>query len=136
VLRVLLDTDQLVSSLLSAHGVEAGEWHRRAFVLCLVRGQADEVAEVPSRPKIAQKYSIATTDRQAFLELLRTEAMLLPDERRHGVCRDPDDDYLLGCAAAGGVECLVTGDADLLAVREYRGVTIVDGRQFLGVLSP
>jgi putative PIN family toxin of toxin-antitoxin system len=94
------------------------------------------VAEVLSRPKITQKYSIAPADRQAFLEVFHAEAILLPDERRPGVCRDADDDYLLGCAAAGGVEYLVTGDADLLAVREYRGVTIVDGRQFLGVLSP
>ena len=77
----------------------------------------------------------STRSRQALLDLLRTEALLLPDEHAPGVCRDPDDDYLLGCAAAGGFDYLVTGDADLLAVGRYRGVTIVDARQFLGVLS-
>jgi predicted nucleic acid-binding protein len=50
-----------------------------------------------------------------------------------GVCRDPDDAYLLGCAASGGVDYLVT---DLLAVGRYYGVRIVDARQFLSVLSP
>ena len=137
-LRVLLDTNLLVSSLLTAGGVQEqlmDEWRRRAFVLFLARGQVEEVAEVLGRPKIAKKYSIAPGDRQALLELLRTEAVLLPDEHAPGVCRGPDDDYLLGCAAAGGVDYLVTGDADLLAVGRYRGVTIVDARQFLGVLS-
>ena len=137
-LRVLLDTNQLVSSLLTSRGVQGqivDEWRRRAFVLFLVPAQVEEVAEVLSRPKIAKKYSIAPGDRQALLELLRAEGVLLPDEPRPGVCTDPDDDYRLGCAAAGGVEYLVTGDAALLAVGQYRGVTIVDGRQFLSVLS-
>jgi len=138
VLRVLLDTNQLVSSLLTSRGVQGqivDEWRRRAFVLFLVPAQAEEVAEVLSRPKIAKKYSIAPADRQALLELLRAEAVLLPDEPGPGVCSDPDDDYLLGCAAAGGVDYLVTGDAALLAVGRYRGVTILDGRQFLAVLA-
>lgn len=138
-LKVLLDTNQLVSSLLTVHGVQGqlvDEWRRRAFVLFLAPGQLEEVAEVLKRPKIAKKYSIAPGDRQAFLELLRTQALLLPHQRRPGVCRDPDDDYVLGCAVAGGVDYLVTGDADLLSVGQYRGVSIVDGRQFLSVLSP
>ena len=98
-------------------------------------GQLEEVAEILDRPKIARKYPISLTDRQAFLDLLRSEAIVLADERAPGVCRDPDDDYLLGCAAAGGVDYLVTGDADLLSVGRYRGVSIVDARQFLGLVS-
>ena len=50
-------------------------------------------------------------------------------------CRDPDDDYLLGCAAAGGMEYLVTGDDDLPSVGQYREVAIVDARHFLAVLA-
>ena len=137
-LRVLLDTNQLVSSLLSTGGPQGqliDAWRRRAFALLMTPGQLEEVAEVLSRPKIARKYPISGTDRRAFQELLRSEAILLPDEPAPGVCRDADDDYLLGCAAAGGVEYLVTGDADLLSVGRYQGVSIVDARQFLGLLS-
>ena len=85
--------------------------------------------------KIAKKYSIAPRDREALLALLHAEAVLLPDEPGPGVCRGPDDDRLLGCAAARNVDYLVTGELPLLAVGQYRGVIIVDGRQFLGVLS-
>ena len=42
---------------------------------------------------------------------------------------------MLGCAASGGADYLVTGDDDLLAVRQYRDVVIVEARAFLTVLS-
>jgi putative PIN family toxin of toxin-antitoxin system len=93
------------------------------------------VAEVLVRPKIAKKYRIGSDDRHAFLELLRAEAILLPHAPAPAICRDPDDDYLLGCAASGGADYLVTGDDDLLAVRQHKDVAIVDARTFLAVLS-
>lgn len=94
------------------------------------------MAAVLSRPKIRKKYPIAPEDREAFLHLLRQDALFLPHGRAPGVCRDPDDDYLLGCAAAGGTDYLVTGDHDLLTVGRYRGVTILTAREFLAILSP
>jgi putative PIN family toxin of toxin-antitoxin system len=138
VLKALLDTNQLVSSLLSTQGPQAQRidaWRQRAFVLGMVLGQVEEVAEVLGRPKIARKYRILAADRQALLQLLRSEAILLPVGPAPGVCRDPDDDYLLGSAAAGGMEYLVTGDHDLLSVGQYREVAIVDARHFLAVLA-
>ena len=139
VLRVLLDTNQLVSSLLSTRGPQGqlvDAWRRRAFLLFVTLGQLDEIADVLTRPKIAKKYPIPPGDRRAFLDLLRTEAVVLPDAPAPGVCRDPDDDYLLGCAAAGAVDYLVTGDADLWSVGRHRGVSIVDARHFLHLLAP
>ncbi len=137
-LKALLDTNQLVSSVLSAAGVQGrilDEWRRHTFLLLVAPGQVEEVGEVLSRPKIATKYSIAPSERTALLALLHAEAVLLPDAPRPGVCRDPDDDYLLGCAAAGRVDYIVTGDNTLLAVCRHEGVTIIDGRHFLDLLS-
>lgn len=111
-------------------------WRDRRFVLFLCPGQAEEVAEVLSRPKIRKKYPIPAEDREAFLRLLRLDAFLLPDAQAPGICRDPDDDYLLGCADAGGADYLVTGDQDLLAVGRYQSVTVLRAREFLAILSP
>ena len=137
-LNALLDTNQLVSSLLSTHGPQGqlvDAWRRRAFVLFLAPGQIDVVANVLARPKITKKYRISAGDRHAFIELLHAEAIIAPHAGRPGVCRDPDDDYLLGCVAAAGIEYLVSGDADLLVIRQYRDVMIVDARHFLGLLA-
>jgi predicted nucleic acid-binding protein len=69
------------------------------------------------------------------VELLRTDVILLPEAPAVGVCRDPTDDSILACAAAGSVEYLVTGDADLLDVGRYQSVVIVNAREFLALLS-
>lgn len=137
-LKVVLDTNQLVSSLLSAHGLQRrliDAWRQREFLLCLVPRQIDEVREVLSRPKIARKYRIDPKDRDAFLQLLRLDAILLPQARPAGVCRDPEDDDLVACAAAGGADYLVTGDEDLLAVARHQGVAILSARDFLATLT-
>jgi putative PIN family toxin of toxin-antitoxin system len=139
VLKVVLDTNQLISSLLTSRGLQRqliDAWRQRAFLLLLVPRQIDEVADILNRPRIRKKYRIARGDREAFLQLLRLDAVLLPHVEAPRVCRDPDDDYLLGCAAAGDADYLVTGDHDLLSVRRYQGVAILSAREFLAILSP
>jgi putative PIN family toxin of toxin-antitoxin system len=134
----VLDVNQLVSSLLSTRGLQRqliDAWRQRAFLLLLAPGQIDEVAEILARPKIRKKYRILPEDREAFQQLLRADALLLPLAAAPKVCRDPDDDYLLGCAAAGNANYLVTGDQDLLVIGSYRGVAIVTAREFLALLS-
>ena len=136
-LRAVLDTNQLVSSLLSTQGLQAqliDAWRRRAYVLLFAPGQIEEVGEVLARPKITRKYPVSLGDRGAFLDLLRAEAILLPDAPAPAVCRNPDDDYVLGCAKAGAADYLVTGDADLLSLSQYKGVSIVGAREFLSVV--
>ncbi|HSF15134.1 MAG TPA: putative toxin-antitoxin system toxin component, PIN family [Vicinamibacteria bacterium] len=136
-LRVLLHTNQLVNSLLSTQGPQArlvDAWRRRDFILCLAPKQLDEVSDVLARPKIAKKYRTPSGERQAFLELLRTNALLFPEAPAPGVCPDPDDDAILGCASGGAVDYLVTEDGDLLEVARYDGVRMVTEREFLTVL--
>lgn len=51
--------------------------------------------------------------------------------RLRGVCRDPNDDVIIECAVIAGADFIVTGDKDLLAVRQYQGIRIVTPRDFL-----
>ncbi len=39
--------------------------------------------------------------------------------------RDPDDDHVLACALAAQAELIVSGDRDLLTLREYQGMPIL-----------
>jgi predicted nucleic acid-binding protein len=45
-------------------------------------------------------------------------------------CRDPDDLPVLGTAVAGNANVLVTGDDDLLTLREFQGMAILSPREF------
>jgi predicted nucleic acid-binding protein len=42
-----------------------------------------------------------------------------------GICRDPDDDQILSCALSAKADYLVTGDMDLLDLKEFRGTRIL-----------
>ncbi len=39
--------------------------------------------------------------------------------------RDPDDDHVLACALAAQADLIVSGDRDLLTLREYQGMPIL-----------
>lgn len=41
------------------------------------------------------------------------------------IVRDPDDDQVLAAALAASADLIVSGDADLLEVRRFRGIEIV-----------
>lgn len=48
-------------------------------------------------------------------------------------CCDPKDNMVLELAVAGGANCILTGDADLLALHPFRDIPILTPRQFLDV---
>ena len=63
------------------------------------------------------------------VSFLRQQASIVgPAEVPPNACRDSDDLPVLGTALAAGADCLVTGDADLLALGAFRGVPILSPR--------
>lgn len=69
----------------------------------------------------------------AYADLCAMHAPLALPKR---VCRDRDDDIVLGVAVAGNADVLVTGDDDLLVLKQYGKIRIVSPRQFLELLHP
>ena len=54
---------------------------------------------------------------------------------RSGACRDAKDDKFLACEVEGKAHYLVSSDRDLLEMRYYQNVAIVNPGQFLLVLE-
>jgi uncharacterized protein len=50
-------------------------------------------------------------------------------------CRDPDDNMVLECALVGHAQYIVSGDKDLLELKEFRGIRIVRAAEFLKLLA-
>jgi len=59
-----------------------------------------------------------------YSELVEPETLDPP------VCHDIDDDRILASAVAGQVKCIVTGDNDLLVLKEYAGIDIIRTSDF------
>jgi predicted nucleic acid-binding protein len=51
------------------------------------------------------------------------------------ICRDPDDDLILAVARGAKIDVLVTGDQDLLVLKEFEGIPILNPRDCLILLA-
>ena len=81
---------------------------------------------------LTKKFSATKKEAQEALKLLAEAAQTVvpPIGEVKGVCRDPSDDAILACGIAGGADYPVSGDADLLELREFKGMRILTPRDF------
>ncbi|MGE0668365.1 MAG: putative toxin-antitoxin system toxin component, PIN family [Sphingomonadales bacterium] len=125
-MRVILDTNVLLSGLISGAGIPARlieAWLDRRFVLISHLLQIDEIRDVSRREKIRELIRPAEAGRLVNQIMLVAEMpATLPHVRRSP---DPHDDLLPGLCEAGRAEWLVTGDKnDLLALQRH-GITSI-----------
>ncbi|SHL51303.1 hypothetical protein SAMN05518668_101357 [Sphingobium sp. YR657] len=126
-MRVILDTNILLSGLISPRGVPAlliEAWLERRFTLVSHALQLEEIRDVSRREKIRAFIRPAEAGRLVNqIALIADIPENLPHVRRSP---DPRDDFLLALCEAGGVDWLVTGDkADLLALGRHGPAGIV-----------
>jgi uncharacterized protein len=121
-MRILLDTNVLVSAFSSRgtchevleHCVRRHSLLTSGFILRELRTALVEKAGF--LPREAGEIVLLLQDRMETVE-----PTALPSD----VCRDPADVPILGTAVAGRCDYLITGDKDLLELREFRGVAIL-----------
>jgi uncharacterized protein len=88
-----------------------------------------ELASRVMRPKF-DRY-VDRSVRERFLSDLMAVAEWVSVTGALRACRDPDDDRFLETALNSAGDCIVTGDADLLALDPFRRLRILTPRAFL-----
>ena len=129
--RIVIDTNALVSRLLLPGSVPAQAVSRAVDCGQLLLSEATmlELVEVLGRSKF-DRY-ISMEDRKQFLRLLGRIAEIVPIVSSLQVCRDAKDDKFLDVAVNGQANCIVTGDADLLALHPFQGIAILEPSAYL-----
>ena len=78
---------------------------------------------------LTTKFKVPTARAQEIISFLREHAEIVkPVEVAATACRDPDDLAVLGTAIAGRADLLVSGDKDLLVLKEHAGIPILTPR--------
>ena len=118
-----MDTNVLLSGLMypkSTPGRIVASWRNAAFELVLTRPQLTEIARVLSYPKIARILRWDPAQSERFLKqlYLRSVMVPLPETLPSEVPADPDDSPILSSLLVARAEYLVTGDSDLLALKD------------------
>ena len=121
-MRVVLDTNVLVSGLMLPESVPwkiVAAWRVAQFELVLSEPMLDEIGRVLSYPRIHARLGWGKDEIANFLLLLRFKADVVDIAREKGRrTRDPGDDPVLATLLASGADCLVSGDGDLIALRD------------------
>jgi putative PIN family toxin of toxin-antitoxin system len=133
-IRVVLDTNILISALLSPQGLPAQVFLMTIIdpdtQLCVSGDIFAEYEEVIRRPRFHRSDSEIV----ATLRTIREKGFWVRPTEKVYVCSDPDDDIFLECARAAAAEYLVTGNAkDFPAV--WSSTQIVTARQFLDAVA-
>ena len=134
-LKVVLDTNQFVSALLSPRGTPAQvlqAWRERAYVLVISRALQREIERVLTYPKIRTTYRLESRKIADLMELIKREAVVVADPAPVDVITaDPSDNEAIAVAAAARADYIISGDQHLLALRRYRNIAIVTATKFL-----
>ncbi len=139
-LRVVLDTNVFVSSLLVKVGVPAqviDAWRARRFVLVTSPAIIAEARATLGYPRIRRKYGITDGDVEGLIDLLQRDALLVPGEAdtAGAIPADPTDEKILACALDGQADLIVSGNLHLLDLGQYQSIPVLNARQFLERLA-
>ncbi|MBW4465114.1 MAG: putative toxin-antitoxin system toxin component, PIN family [Pegethrix bostrychoides GSE-TBD4-15B] len=127
----VLDTNVIVSALLAKEGKarRALDKAQQNGLLLMSLPVLAELEEVLTRPKF-DKY-LTVTERKLFLSGFVKTVQFVEIEETIKICRDPKDDKYLELAINGKATCLVSGDADLLVLNPFAGISILTVQVFL-----
>lgn len=131
-MRLVLDTNIFISSFF---------WggNPRKIMVEIINGKdtlfiakeiLQEVSSVMARPKFnvseeyIAKFIYAIEEIANYVTLSGT---------MQSVCRDSKDDKILECALLANADYLITGDADLLVLKEFRGIKIITANEYINL---
>lgn len=132
-MRIVVDTNVIASAIFFG----GKPYHLLRYIM---EGRVDVVAskeivdeyeEIVLRLK--QKYPAIST--RIPLHKLLSRFEIIPVRSEIHVSRDPDDDKFISCAVEGKCLYIVSGDSDLLSIKDYGDIVILTVVDFLNLLE-
>lgn len=131
--RVVIDSNVVISGL-----VFGGTPY--IVLLLAVSGQIQSVISKVILSEIEEaferKFPLSFEDKELMIQEYTQESI---DVQLHGeeinVSRDPDDNKIIEAAVEGNCQYIVTGDKDLLILKNYKKIKILTPSEFLNMFK-
>jgi putative PIN family toxin of toxin-antitoxin system len=136
-MHAVIDTGVLVSALIKPGGATGEVLYALRDGRLTVIYSTDtlvEIIDVLGRPAFRAKYHIMPEDITALVNLIRLRGELVTPQKKISACRDPKDNKFLEATLAGEADCIVSGDADLLALTPFEDIPILRPAEILAKL--
>lgn len=138
-MRVVFDTNVVVSSVLSGQGVPAQlvrRWRTKGFDLVVSSSVLAEYGRALSYSQLRPLHGLDDVAIAQTVDDFRQEALVVePPETLAVVEQDESDNRFFECAVAGEAEVIVSGDRHLLGMGEYRGIRVLTPAAFIAYLD-
>ena len=127
--KIIIDTNIWISFLIGKN--LKGLQHyifSSTFQIVTCKEQIFELMNVLRRPKMEKFFSEKQID--DFFDLLDESACLTDIHTTVDICRDPKDNYLLALAIDANADYLISGDYDLLSLKQIKETIITSFSDF------
>lgn len=128
--RIILDTNLWISFLISKDYTELDDLiQNKKIILVFSDELLEEFIDVVKRPKFEKFFS--KKDIEKLLNTFDQYADLINVKSKIDICRDEKDNFLLNLSVDGKADYLVTGDNDLLILKEIKKTKILTYRELI-----
>src|SRR3989338_11530446 len=137
-LKLVLDTNTLVSAFFW-EGNEAEllrkieQGNAKLYITNEILKEVEEVIKRPKFDKVMKNAGL--TAGQIMQKIASLSHLVIAPKLNIKVCRDEKDNKFLECAESAKADYIISGDEDLLSLKEYKGIPIVRTGRILQLLE-
>ena len=132
-MKIVIDTNIFVSSFFW------GGYPREVFER-VINGLdelfiTDEVLIEIKSVMSSNKFSVNRGEIEDYVKIIeKYSTKIISKKISASISRDVDDDKILQCGLDGNVDFIITGDNDLLVLKDYENIRIMKPREYIGNL--
>lgn len=126
-MKLVLDTNVIFSAF-AAHGLA-----NSIFELCLQQHTIIVSEQIlrELEKNLQKKLKMPKIKIEAILSFLKEFCQICePTKLNKAVCRDRNDDNIIGLAVASAAKYIISGDKDLLVLKKHGSIAILTPREF------
>ncbi len=137
--RVVIDTNVLTSGIIQRSGFPFNViklWENAFVVIITSLATIEEAERVLHYPKIKKNYKLTNEDINHILSNLFKYSVFAENLSTLNIIKeDPADNTILATAVSGKADYIISGDAHLLNLNNFRGIEIVTPKRFCEIMG-
>lgn len=126
-MKIFFDANVLIAAFI-ARGVtsELFEHCLTEHTICTSKFVLDELHK-----NLVRRFGFSKAKANRVVKFIRKNAVVVDYALlSEPICRDPSDDHILAAAISGEVDCIISGDEDLLVLRNVHSIPILKPADF------
>ena len=95
----------------------------------------DEIVNEINKVMGSNKFTVNNNDIKDYINIIEKYSKKIVSKNNiKSISRDADDDKILQCGIDGNVDYIITGDNDLLILKEYNKIKIIKPKEYLEII--